>query len=87
MAIMDNTCDSRWDYNVDPLNPTEWPGRIHGGRKDVQPGTADPTGGSNVLFCDGHVQWYTQQTLVNVIGNDPAQVEMRRMWNNDNEPH
>jgi hypothetical protein len=40
-----------------------------------------------VLFCDGHVTWYTQFDLTNVDGTNPAQVAMRRMWNNDNEPH
>ena len=88
MAIMDNTCDTRWDYNVDPLNPTEWPGRIHGSSKQtLAPGIPDPSGGSNVLFCDGHVQWYTQKNLVDVNGVNPGQVAMRRLWNNDNEPH
>jgi len=87
MAIMDNTCDTLWDYNVDPTNPTEWPGRIHGARKDLPVGTPDPVGGSNVLFCDGHVTWYTQKDLVNVDGSNPGQIAMRRMWNNDNEPH
>jgi prepilin-type processing-associated H-X9-DG protein/prepilin-type N-terminal cleavage/methylation domain-containing protein len=74
MAIMDNTCDSRWDYNVDPRDPYEWPGKIH-------------NKGSNVLFCDGHVTWYAQADLTNVDGPNPAQIAMRRMWNNDNEPH
>jgi prepilin-type processing-associated H-X9-DG protein len=88
MAIMDNTSDGRWDYNVDPLNPTEWPGRIHGSKGNpLPPGTADPVGGSNVLFCDGHVERYTQFDLTNVIGTNPAQTQMRKMWNNDNEPH
>ena len=74
MAIMDNWTDGRWDFNVDPLDPYEYPGKIH-------------SKGANVLFCDGHVMWYTQKELINVNGNNPAQVQMRRMWNNDNEPN
>jgi len=77
MAIMDNTCDTHWDFNVDPLDPFEYPGKIH-------------SKGSNVLFCDGHVTWYLQKDLINV-GSGPtgtsAQMQMNRLWNNDNEPH
>ena len=76
IAIADNTCDGRWDYNIDPLDPYELPGKIH-------------NRGANVLFCDGHVAWYTQKNLINV-GTGPGtaiQQQVRRMWNNDNEPH
>src|SRR5207245_317579 len=44
IAISDNTSDGSWDYNIDPTNPREYPGKIH-------------RNGSNVLFCDGHVAW------------------------------
>jgi prepilin-type processing-associated H-X9-DG protein/prepilin-type N-terminal cleavage/methylation domain-containing protein len=74
IAIADTTANRLWDYNIDPLNQDEWPGRIH-------------NKGANVLFCDGHVTWYLQRDLVNVIGNNPVQQQTRRMWNNDNEPH
>jgi prepilin-type processing-associated H-X9-DG protein/prepilin-type N-terminal cleavage/methylation domain-containing protein len=75
IAIADNTCDGSWDYNVDPLpnQNREWPGKIH-------------NKGANVLFCDGHVSWYTQKELTNVNGTTGPQDLMRRMWNNDNEP-
>jgi prepilin-type N-terminal cleavage/methylation domain-containing protein/prepilin-type processing-associated H-X9-DG protein len=91
MAIMDNWTDGSWDYNVDPLNPLEWPGRIHGSRKEKLPaGVPDQYNGSNVLFCDGHVEWFTQKALVDVGpagGGTEAQRMMRAKWNNDNEPH
>jgi len=77
IAIADNWTDGNWDYNIDPLNPTEYPGKIH-------------SKGANVLFCDGHVQWYTQKELTNVgpgPGGTPAQIQMNRMWNADNEVH
>jgi prepilin-type processing-associated H-X9-DG protein/prepilin-type N-terminal cleavage/methylation domain-containing protein len=71
IAIADNTTDGSWDYNIDPTNPLEYPGRIH-------------NKGANVLFCDGHVQWYSQKELTNVNGT--AGRAMSIMWNNDNLP-
>ena len=70
IAIADNTADGVWDYNIDPLDNqrAEWPGKIH-------------NRGANVLFVDGHVQWYAQKDLVNM-----ADSNMRRLWNNDNRP-
>jgi prepilin-type processing-associated H-X9-DG protein/prepilin-type N-terminal cleavage/methylation domain-containing protein len=38
-------------------------------------------GRANLLFCDGHVEHEKQSKL---ISNNP---EVRRRWNNDNEPH
>jgi prepilin-type processing-associated H-X9-DG protein len=79
IAIADNTCDGSWDYNIDPLpnQMQEWPGKIH-------------SKGANVLFCDGHVTWYTQKELVDVGspgGGTISQKQMRAKWNNDNEAH
>jgi prepilin-type processing-associated H-X9-DG protein/prepilin-type N-terminal cleavage/methylation domain-containing protein len=51
IAIADNTPDRNWDMNVDPFNPTEAIGKIH-------------KGGGNILFADGHVQWYPQQEMM-----------------------
>jgi prepilin-type processing-associated H-X9-DG protein len=74
IAIADNTTDGRWDYNIDPNQPEEWPGKVH-------------RNGSNVLFVDGHVDWYLQKDLVNITPNDAAGSQMNRMWNNDNRVH
>jgi prepilin-type N-terminal cleavage/methylation domain-containing protein/prepilin-type processing-associated H-X9-DG protein len=91
IAISDNWTDGSWDYNIDPLNALEWPGKIHGSRKQTSPpGVPDEYNGSNVLFCDGHVEWFTQKALVDVgppNGGTVAQKVMRAKWNNDNEPH
>lgn len=73
IAIADNTEDGSWDYNLDPENPLEYPGKVH-------------SGGANVLYCDGHVRWHLQTELTNVNTATPAGVFMSRMWNNDNEP-
>lgn len=74
IAIADNTTDGSWDYNIDPRpsDAGEFPGKIH-------------RGGSNVLFCDGHVDWYAQKDLINIKSADPRGSAMNRMWNNDNE--
>ena len=74
IAIADNSCDTSWDYNIGPHDNgspsrTEYPGKIH-------------NGGANVLFCDGHVEWYAQKELVNVFGNTPQSRNMNAMWNN-----
>jgi prepilin-type processing-associated H-X9-DG protein/prepilin-type N-terminal cleavage/methylation domain-containing protein len=37
--------------------------------------------GSNILFCDGHIEFAKQQTLIEETGH------RRRRWNNDAEPH
>ena len=53
------------------------------------------SGGTNVLFCDGHVQWYpTKDLLINDVqavlaGRVPNSVrdqQVARMWNHDHEP-
>jgi len=58
------------------------PGRVH-------------SGGTNVLFCDGHVQWYPQADLVitdagAIAALRPPRTDreksIARMWNSDHEP-
>jgi prepilin-type processing-associated H-X9-DG protein/prepilin-type N-terminal cleavage/methylation domain-containing protein len=51
IMIADNTPDGRYDFNVDPVDNTEAPGPLH-------------KGGSNILWCDGHVTWKHQKELV-----------------------
>lgn len=45
------------------------------------------SGGANVLFCDGHVQWYLKKELV-PPEDGPFWVRFpnRKLWNNDNQP-
>lgn len=70
IAIADSRSDRWWDTAIDPADATdeEWPSRRH-------------NGGSEVLFCDGHVIWQSQDRLVE------ATEWSRRRWNNDNQPH
>jgi prepilin-type N-terminal cleavage/methylation domain-containing protein/prepilin-type processing-associated H-X9-DG protein len=39
------------------------------------------SGGANIVFCDGHVQWQTQARWI--AENSPD----RLRWNNDHQPH
>lgn len=78
IAIADNTSDARWDFNIDPKDIYEVPGKIH-------------NKGCNVLFVDGHVQWYAQKEICfdrgvrgGVLTNSLAGARLARMWNNDN---
>ena len=43
-------------------------------------------GGANILFLDGHVQWYLQQDLLTKYPPVPEEAAKQRMWNADNEP-
>lgn len=76
IAIADNHPSKTWDYNLDPLTQSEWPGDIH-------------DGGANVLFCDGHVDWYLQQDLVvqNASANPLSDHDKQvcHMWNNQGQ--
>ena len=82
IAIADNFTDRSWDFCIDPTNPREAPAKIHLGK------------GSNVLFCDGHVQFYAQQDIVlfDVRTQAPyskGTLQWNRvapLWNVDNKP-
>jgi prepilin-type processing-associated H-X9-DG protein len=73
IAVADVADPAAGFYVIFPSHdaPFMWPGTVHGG-------------GANVLFCDGHVAWYEQHSLIDVEG--PHGDEIRRMWNNDNRP-
>jgi len=73
-------------YNVDPTTRAENPGNIH-------------RNGANVLFGDGHVQWFLQEDLCNVASSlrptaapnyhpsSTAWLHMNMMWNRDHLVH
>ncbi|HEY1683439.1 MAG TPA: prepilin-type N-terminal cleavage/methylation domain-containing protein [Tepidisphaeraceae bacterium] len=73
-----------YNYNVDPNDPSQCPSKIH-------------HGGSNVLYCDGHVIWKAQGDLVlffTINGRQtfpPASyvsyAKNCPQWNNDNKVH
>jgi prepilin-type processing-associated H-X9-DG protein/prepilin-type N-terminal cleavage/methylation domain-containing protein len=73
MAVADLADPAAGFYVISPSHdsPFMWPGTIHGG-------------GANVLFCDGHVAWHEQHSLIDVFG--PRGDEIRMMWNNDHRP-
>ena len=72
IEIADNTADGSWDYNLDPQQSDQYPGKIH-------------SRGCNVLFCDGHAAWYLQkELLLPAQQNSPNWQNIARLWNNDN---
>jgi len=77
IAVADGDADGVYDYMMSPL-PGLWgpPGSIH-------------RSGANVLFGDGHVQWYLQDHLMKPPAGTSGErmgrwYQMERMWNNDN---
>ena len=76
IAIADTTADGQADCSVNPTPDAKvfmWPAKVH-------------SGGANVLFCDGHVQWYLQKDITFTDWTDQRGKEIRRMWNNNHEP-
>ena len=75
--IADTVADAYRDFDISPIHPgpglEDNLGNIH-------------RGGANVLFCDGHVQWYLQQDLTIKYPPVPEEAAKQRMWNADNEP-
>jgi prepilin-type processing-associated H-X9-DG protein/prepilin-type N-terminal cleavage/methylation domain-containing protein len=75
VAVTDSTADGAGDFGTIPnfQDARARPGVIH-------------SGGANVLFCDGHVQWYRQKEIL--VTHDlyvPSEEPVRRMWNNDHK--
>jgi prepilin-type processing-associated H-X9-DG protein len=79
IAVTDSTADGMSDAGVgpnvypDPRYNVAQPGDVH-------------SGGTNVLFCDGRVQWFPKKSLlvtynVRVVSED----RIRRMWNRNNK--
>ena len=72
IAIGDALCDpGYWNFNMDPDNPTEYPGKPH-------------NFGANIVFADGHVEWFLQAALVRA--NNASWEYVARRWNNDHQP-
>ena len=80
IMIADNQPDGDYDFNIDPTDPKESPGPLH-------------KGGSNVLWCDGHVTWKHQKELVlydlktklKFPLNTPPWNANAAQWNNHNK--
>jgi prepilin-type processing-associated H-X9-DG protein/prepilin-type N-terminal cleavage/methylation domain-containing protein len=70
IAITDSNCDGQWDTATDPVSnaPNQFPGDRH-------------NEGANVLFCDGHVEYFKTARLIEETDN------MRMRWNSDHQPH
>jgi prepilin-type processing-associated H-X9-DG protein/prepilin-type N-terminal cleavage/methylation domain-containing protein len=74
VAIADSDVNGDWDFMISPNHPGLPPGKVHGG-------------GANVLFCDGHVQWYLQKDIIyQESAFDLRSKAIQCMWNNDHLP-
>jgi prepilin-type processing-associated H-X9-DG protein/prepilin-type N-terminal cleavage/methylation domain-containing protein len=75
IIIGDKVPAGDWNFNLDSGDPLQYPGKTH--RK-----------GANMLFCDGHVEWFPQDKLINCDNlGDAQKTPINRLWNNDNELH
>jgi prepilin-type processing-associated H-X9-DG protein len=77
IAVLDTTADGIGDFGASgvPNHPAVYPGAVH-------------NRGANVLFCDGHVQWYLQKDVMcteNLFVQ--SELPIGRMWNYDNRSH
>lgn len=75
----DTTVDGLWDHFID---------------EDVMDGTGRSEfpadrhdGGAHIAFADGHVEHILQKYLIFLGSEGTVLPEMRRRWNNDNQPH
>ena len=79
IIVADTTANGQLDLEILPRDGNPAPGysasvgNIH-------------RGGANVLFCDGHVQWFTQSDLVWKWLPVAEEAGKQRMWNADNQP-
>ncbi len=88
VAIADSRSNFWWDTALDPTDGPndEWPSDRHAkftprGPSDENATQRGPSGGSNVLWADGHANFRTRASLV-----EPTSA-MRAKWNNDFRPH
>jgi len=82
IVMGDTVADAARDFRLLPAERVEpgtvplvtsAPARIH-------------RGGANILFCDGHVQWYRQEDLLVRTPPMAQESNKHRMWNYDNQP-
>ena len=75
----DSTSKGYRDFDIEPNDPSlnvpndQIIGNVH---RD----------GANILFVDGHVQWYLQRAVMTKFPPIPEEAAKQRMWNSDNEP-
>jgi len=76
IVMGDTTPDGYQDTEIVPtvnLDPQALVGNVH-------------HKGANILFADGHVQWFLQKDLVIKWPPVPEEAAKQRLWNSDGEP-
>ena len=79
IMVADTVADAYEDFGISPTTP--FPGNL----VEFGLGTIH-RGGCNVLFADGHVQWYLRSDLMVAAPPIPDDAWKQRMWNVDYEP-
>ena len=81
IVIADGVPNGKWDFALDPTNPSEGPGRLH-------------KNGANFLWADGHVTWNLVDDYVmydskngNIVypPNSPPWKRLAIYWNTDHK--
>jgi prepilin-type processing-associated H-X9-DG protein len=77
ILMADSTADGTRDAGIFPYHQSaarnDVIGNIH-------------SGGPNILFLDGHVQWYAHKDVTTQYPPVPEESAKQRMWNADGEP-
>jgi prepilin-type processing-associated H-X9-DG protein/prepilin-type N-terminal cleavage/methylation domain-containing protein len=80
IIMADTTANGSEDFRIAPDNTS-----LGVGAEDVIGNVH--SGGANVLFFDGHVQWYLETDIrIQTRPPIPQEAAKQRLWNADNEP-
>jgi prepilin-type processing-associated H-X9-DG protein/prepilin-type N-terminal cleavage/methylation domain-containing protein len=79
IADLTLTVTTDWHFNLDPTQADQYPAKVH-------------NNGANFLFCDGHVEWYAQNTITDDAWSKGKMslatytATVVPLWRNDSEP-
>ncbi|HEV8378610.1 MAG TPA: DUF1559 domain-containing protein [Tepidisphaeraceae bacterium] len=87
ILIADTGADAWSDFHLLPGPSRAQPGVPSQARPGLDDSLSDiHRGGSNVLYCDGHVQWHLRSEILVTWPPVAEQAAKQRLWNIDNQP-